>query len=157
MLPFLRSAFNYDMDAASDRTGLTCDDPSLAVQSSRDEVDINTIVRRFGLTGQLPAEVSIPQYGDFSEVVDFHSAMNLVSQAREGFDRMPPQVRARFSNDPGVFVDFCSDPDNADELVKLGLRIPPIIQEVKPIKVEVIPTMSEVLDSVKDLPQTKPA
>ena len=42
-----------DMDEASVEAGLECKDDSLAVQSQRDEADINTIVRRFGLSGEL--------------------------------------------------------------------------------------------------------
>ena len=43
-VPFIRSPFNYDTDEASNETGLVCDDESLAVQSERDECDINIIV-----------------------------------------------------------------------------------------------------------------
>lgn len=123
--PFVRSPYNYDRHAASNASGLLCRDPSLAVQDAKDEVDINTIVRRFGLTGELPEDVRAPSYGDFAGVRDYHSAMNAVCVANEAFDAMPPEVRLRFNNDPGSFVDFCSVPGNEDELRKLGL-IPPV-------------------------------
>lgn len=120
-VPFLRTPYNYDRDAASDESGLKCEDVSLAVQSERDEVDINTIVRRFGLTGELPHDLRAPTYGDFTEVRDYHTAMNAVSKANEAFDRMPADVRAKFNNDPALFVDFCSDPKNADAMKDMGL------------------------------------
>lgn len=119
--PFVRSPYNYDVDQASDESGLKCGDVSLAVQDQRDEVDINTIVRRFGLTGQLPDNVSAPTYGDFTGVHDYHSAMNAVAKANEAFEEMPAEVRARFQNDPAAFVAFCSDDKNREEAVKLGL------------------------------------
>lgn len=119
--PFLRTPFNYDMLEASNETALRCEDVSLAVQDQRDEVDINTIVRRFGLTGELPSDLRAPQYGDFVGVSDYHSAMNAVAYANEAFDAMPAEVRARFGNDPGAFVDFCSDEKNATEMAALGL------------------------------------
>lgn len=119
--PFVRSPYNYDMDVASSESGLETLDLSLAVQSSRDEVDINTIVRRFGLTGQLPQNVGMPQYGDFEEIYDFHTAMNLVAEANEAFMQMPADVRARFNNDPNGLIAFIGDPANREEAVKLGL------------------------------------
>ena len=53
-LPFVRNPYNYDMAAVSQETGLKCQDPSLAQQHMKDECDINVIVERFGVTGQLP-------------------------------------------------------------------------------------------------------
>nr|QJB19291.1 MAG: internal scaffolding protein [Microvirus sp.] len=127
---FLRTEFNYDMDAVSRETGLCCDDDSLAVQSARDETDINTIVRRFGLTGELPGDLNMPQSGDYTGIGDFHSAMNLVVKAQEEFMRVPAEIRARFVNDPQRFSDFFNDPDNQDEAIRLGLatrrEVPPI-------------------------------
>jgi len=120
-VPFLRTAYNYDRDEASDESGLVCDDESLAVQSAADEANINTIVRRFGLTGQLPGQVAMPRFGDFTNVPDFHSAMNLIRQAQDEFLRLPAEVRARFGNDPQRVMEFLEDEGNRDEAVKLGL------------------------------------
>lgn len=122
----MRVKMAYDnFENESFDTGLLCEDQSLAVQSARDETDINTIVRRFGLTGQLPSDVAVPQFGDFSEmVVDYQSALNLVIEADAAFMRMPADVRARFANDPQAFVAFASDEKNRDEARKLGLLIP---------------------------------
>lgn len=117
----LRTGFNYDRDAVSNETGLKCEDPSLAQQQFKEESDINTIVERFGLTGELPNNVRMPEYADFAETYDFHSAMNAIRSATESFMELPASVRARFGNDPGAFVDFCSDPANLAEAQKLGL------------------------------------
>lgn len=113
-----------DFDQASWDIGLVCLDDSKAVQSAAEEADINTIVRRFGLTGQLPVDVKAPQYGDFTEVTDYQTAMNAVLEAQASFAAMPAEVRSRFGNDPGAFVDFCSDESNKDEMKKLGLLVP---------------------------------
>ena len=121
---FLRSPFNYDRDAVSLETGLECLDKSLAQQQFAEEADINTIVRRFNLTGQLPDNVRAPVYADFEAVFDFQTAMNAVRSAEESFMAMPADVRARFSNDPHRFVEFCSDPSNLEEARKLGLAVP---------------------------------
>lgn len=122
---FVRSAYNYDMDKASDEAGVLCPEPTLAKQHFAEEVDINTIVRRFGLSGELPQGVRAPIYGDFTGLpLDFHTAANLIAQANEAFDAMPAEVRARFDNEPGRFVDFVNDPANRPEAEKLGLVMP---------------------------------
>ena len=118
---FLRTPYNYDTNEASDASALECLDPSLAQQHARDESDINTIVKRFGLTGELPSGVRMPQYGDFTEATDYHSAMNAVIAADAAFMQLPADIRTRFNNDAGAFVDFCSDENNRAEAEKLGL------------------------------------
>jgi len=120
---FLRTPYNYDTMEASDASALDCQDPSLAQQHARDECDINTIVKRFGLTGELPNGVRAPQYGDFTAATDYHTAMNAVIAANESFMQLPADVRTRFNNDAGAFVDFCSDENNRAEAEKLGLVV----------------------------------
>lgn len=118
---FVRSAYNYDRDAASLESGLLCEDVSRTRQEFAEECDINTIVRRFGITGEVPTNVRMPMHGDFQELVTFQQAMNALVEAQKAFAAMPADVRSRFGNDPGVFVDFCSDPKNLDEAIKLGM------------------------------------
>ncbi len=120
---FLRTPYNYDTMQVSNETGLECLDESLAQQHARDETDINTIVRRFGLTGELPNGVRAPQYGDFTEATDYHTAMNAVISANNAFMQLPADVRSRFNNDAGAFVDFCSDEKNRAEAQSLGLIV----------------------------------
>lgn len=136
-VPFLRSAYNYDRDAASNESALTCEDESLAIQSSAEEADINTIVRRFGLTGELPSDVAIPRSGDFTGIPDFHTAMNLVRQTQEEFLRVPAEVRARFGNDPQAFMAFVEDDANREEARRLGL-LKPVPVPADPVRVEVV-------------------
>lgn len=122
--PFLRTAYNYDMNDAGDESALMCVDPTLAQQQFRDECDINVIVDRFGLNGELPSGVRMPTYGDFFGVDDFHTAANAIAMANESFDAMPAKVRARFNNDPAEFVDFCSKAENRQQAIDLGLVLP---------------------------------
>lgn len=137
---FVRSSYNYDRDEASVDAGLHCDDESLAKQSFAEEVDINTIVKRFGVTGALPEDIPAPQYGDYDDVVDFHSAMNAVAHAREAFGALPGEVRYRFNNDPQRLLEFVADAGNYDEAEKLGLVVrPKAPPEVVPLAVRVVP------------------
>jgi phage internal scaffolding protein len=120
-VPFLRTPFNYDVDKVSDETGLACSDPSLAQQNFKDETDINYIVRQFGLTGELPGKPLSPQYGDFTGVLDYHSAVNAVLAAQDDFMELPAQLRSRFNNDPAELIDFLGKEENREEATKLGL------------------------------------
>lgn len=128
--PFVRSMYNYDTNKASDDSALVCDpEDDFAVQSEKADADINTLVRRFGVTGVMPQGVRVPSYGDFDGPVhDYHTAMNAIRKADESFNEMPPEIRERFDNDPGKFVDFCSDPDNLEEMRKLGLAVPEVVK-----------------------------
>lgn len=101
---------------------------SLAVQSEKDNCDINVIVRRFGVTGQLPVVARPPTYEDFGGVFDFQSAMNMIRASEESFAEMSAEVRKRFNNDPHEFVDFCTKEENLPEMRKLGLAVPEVVE-----------------------------
>lgn len=120
-LPFVRNPYNYDMDEVSNETGLNCKDPSLAQQHMRDECDINVIVERFGVTGELPSAPVSPQYGDFSGVTDYHSAMNAIRASEEAFMALPAKLRARFDHDPNALLQFLQSEENRHEAIELGL------------------------------------
>lgn len=120
----MRAGYGYDVDAASDEAAIDCSaavEPSRTQQHFAEEVDINTIVKRFGLTGELPTNVPQILQGDFTNVCDFQSAMDLVVKAREAFMEQPAAVRSRFDNDPQKFLNFTSQVENLDEAIKLGL------------------------------------
>lgn len=119
--PFVRSPFNYDRRAASDEVAIRCDDPSRAIQSMRDETDINVIVDRFGLTGKLPNGVNMPEYGDFEGIYDYQSALNLVIEAEKSFMQLPAHVRSRFHNSPQALLQFVGDEANREEAIRLGV------------------------------------
>lgn len=116
-----------DFVNVDDPAGVDCSVlPSRAAQEFREEVDINTIAERYRLTGELPENVPMVMQGDFDEVTDFQSAMNLIVAARESFGAMPAAVRAQFHNDAQEFLDFTSNPENFDQAVKLGLVRPEV-------------------------------
>lgn len=98
---------------------------SLTVQSEKDNCDINKLISKYKRTGQLPPVLKTNgQYGDFSRVGDFHSAMNSVVSAQNAFLSLPAKLRQRFANDPAQLLQFLSVKDNYDEAVKLGLAKP---------------------------------
>lgn len=134
--PFVRSEYNYDMQEASVRSGLECRDASRTLQSQAEEADINVLVRRFGVTGELPITKRMPSYGDFTGTNDYRTAVEMVMQAEDAFMQVPAEIRARFHNDPGAFADFCENPQNLDELRKMGLAA--IVEPPKPVEPQLV-------------------
>lgn len=140
-----RSAYTLDADANSLACGSDCDiESDVAVQSARDETDINVIVRRYGVTGMLPQVAVPPSYGDFDGVFDFQSAMNLVVAAQHSFASLDAGVRKRFGNDPAEFVKFCEDRDNLPEMRKMGLAIPEVKEDTTPVPPVPVPPVPPV-------------
>lgn len=131
--PFLRTQYNYDMAEASKESGLACLDPSMAQQQFCEESNINFIVDRYGLNGELPADVRVPQYGDFTGVGDYQSALNAVREADASFMELPAKVRSRFDNDPQKLLEFVANDANRAEAVSLGL-VPELAPPVEPAK-----------------------
>jgi len=66
MQPAIRNRYNYDRRENSENNALyidsTKEEENLTKQEFAEEVDINTILRRFNITGQLPENVRMPTY-----------------------------------------------------------------------------------------------
>lgn len=124
IMPFLRTPYNYDTIAASNESGLHCEDATLTQQQFKEETDINNIMEKFGMTGLLPQTSLNAQYGDFSGVNDYHSALNAIMAAEDQFDALPAKLRSYFDNDPAKLIDFMENPENRGEAEKLGLINP---------------------------------
>jgi len=95
--------------------------PGLTKQSMAKDTDINLIMAKYQKTG-LVNFVNENQ-GEYMEApeLDFHQAIEYIAKSKELFDEMPSSLRKRFNNDPGEFLDFVHDENNADEMVSLGL------------------------------------
>lgn len=68
------------------------------------EVDVNTIMRRHGISGSLPLGPATGVYGDFTDISDYESAVERVRGAEKRFMELPAEVRERFKNDPGLLI-----------------------------------------------------
>lgn len=100
------------------------DDLGLTKQADAKDADINNILKRYERTGELPLMIAKEaRYGDFSDPLDYQSALNLVKLAEEQFNALEAHIRNRFDNDPAKFLAFATDPKNLDEMVKLGLAV----------------------------------
>lgn len=107
--------------------------PSLTRQEMAEDCDINTIMARYEVTGQLPnIDRPAPQYMDVTNAPDLMGALRILDEGREAFMRLPAGVRREFDNDPVAFVAFAQDPDNLDQMRTWGLA-PPGAAERPPV------------------------
>lgn len=104
---------------------------TLTKQSFGNETDINKIMAQYMQTGQLPAMNNLkPQFGDAPET-DFQTAMNIVTSGQSLFNELPSDIRRDFNHDPAAFLDFCTDPENAEQLIEMGLMPQALAQPSK--------------------------
>lgn len=104
-------------------------------QSFTDDSNINTLMRKYERTKQLPVVGGqMARYGDFSEIVDFHSAQNQIAEAKIAFNTLSARLRTRFGNDPGQLLQFLADPNNVKEGIEIGLYEKPEPPPKEPAK-----------------------
>lgn len=94
-------------------------------QSFKDTCDINLIMARYKKTGLIDHVNTLSQrYGDFSDIGDYQDSLNRIIVASDTFSALPATVRKFFDNDPSQMLAFCSNPDNHEKMVELGLAKP---------------------------------
>lgn len=95
---------------------------SLTQQNMAADTDINNILAKYRTTGVLTHVAKYAgQYGDFSGVPDYKTGLEMVMAAEDMFMSLPANIRDRFGNDPGRFIEFATNKDNQEELQKMGL------------------------------------
>lgn len=96
-------------------------EPSLTKQSFSEEVNINSIMRRFTSTGLLShLNHAQPRYMDCTGQ-DFREALETLRNASESFSELPSDIRAQFANDPAKLLDFVQDESNREKAIELGI------------------------------------
>lgn len=103
----------------TERSPTVMEGPSLTKASFKDQCDVNLILKGYSKTGLLrqvqgASFMSVPS-------VDFHEAMNIITEAEQGFAELPAKIRRRFNNDPAALLSFMEDDRNYDEALSLGL------------------------------------
>lgn len=115
--------------------------PSMTRQSEMESCDLHNILRQFSQQGfdQLVRDnAARGQYVDLPDDLDYQASLNLVMAAQNSFATLPSQVRERFHNDPAKFLEFVSNPNNAEELIRLGIAEDKTPKEPPPQKVEIV-------------------
>lgn len=90
-------------------------------QADADNANINTIMEKWAIHGDVPLNGRTPTYGDFTNAGDFHSALNKIMAAKQDFSELPAYVRRHVDHDAGKFLDMVFDPERRGELEELGL------------------------------------
>ena len=85
----VRSAYMFDTDAVSNETALDTGEDAFTQQCFKDECDINILLAKFAVTGQLPENVRVPQFVDFEETFDFL----ICKEERKPFNRNTNTLR----------------------------------------------------------------
>jgi len=122
-LPKFRTADDGLNAFYSDITSVYNDQPSMTKQEFTKSCDPNYIVDLV-LRGKDVEFKGNAFYGDFSDLpTDYHTALNIVTQANQSFMQLPADMRSKFDNDPGQFLEFVNDPANAQALIDMGLAV----------------------------------
>lgn len=91
-------------------------------QSDADEADINKVLHR-AMAGAVPLPRPLEDlvYADVSVITDFKEAKDRVTRAEQAFMQLDAKVRARYDNDPALFLDGFSTPEGLAQLEELGV------------------------------------
>ncbi len=117
---------------------------SMTKQAFSDDCDINKIMARHKKTGLIEhLNPRKPMYGDFTEVQDFHSAVERVNEAEEQFALLPSVVRNMVQNDPERLLQALTDPEATAALAEAGL---PMAEDFVPWT----PDTSASVDEIKE-------
>jgi len=103
------------------RVQIHFNDSTRTKQEYAQEADINYIVKKYQMTGELPRTPRTPLYADVSNVPDYQTLLNTINQVRDLFMTYPAEIRAKFNNDPAIMLDYIEKPENRDTAVQLGL------------------------------------
>lgn len=104
---------------------------SMTEQHHSDSADLNLQMARMGISdgSRLPAQTFAhvpPEYfGDFSNAVDIHTALEQMRTAETRFMELPAALRAKFDNNWAKLHDWVNDPKNLDEAIALKMLTPP--------------------------------
>lgn len=90
-------------------------------QSFRKECDINLIMSRYVKTGQIQHLNFREAKYDFASSRSFTESMQIMKDADALFSDLPAIMRARFGNNPKLFLEFVENPANRPEMADLGL------------------------------------
>ncbi len=124
-----------------DKNGKLVPEPSRTKQSFKKEADINAIVAKARKTGLVDwVNKNQASYGDFTKVGTYHDAQNQIAQANELFMTIPPEIRKKFQNAPGKFLEYATNPDNHQGMVDLGMAKPKEKAPVSEPKIEPVAT-----------------
>ena len=111
---------------------------SMTKQNLIDQADINKLIKSHGVTHIVQnANALEALYGIEITSMDLQDAQQMIYDAEKLFNEVPSELRKKFGNDAGAFIDYATNPDNLSEMQKMGLAPPPP-PTPEPLQVEVV-------------------
>lgn len=127
-----RKQYDYARDAIERRLSDSVPEgESMTEQHHADNADLNIQLARMGVTdgakipANLFAKVDPSYYGDFSNAVDLHTALEQMREAERRFMELPAELRAKFDNKWANLHEWINDGKNLDEAIRLKMLTPP--------------------------------
>lgn len=143
--------FKTIFDTYQEKKGIEFVEPTMTIQSEKDNCDINVIMNRYATCGTpLPYRTDgvQPVYADVSELGDYMENYQRCKQAEEMFNSLPSALRKELDNNPANLLPFIQDKNNESRCIEYGLINKPIVEApktpviVNPDSVDPVPNSS---------------
>ena len=100
-------------------------EPTMTKQALADNANINKLIKKHGITHVVQNMSNLEViYGDITSH-DLQEAMQMNIDAKAAFAEVPSEIRKKFGNDAGSFIDFATNPDNLQQMREWGMAPPP--------------------------------
>lgn len=126
--------FKTIFDTYGEKQGIIFKEPTMTIQSEKDNCDINVIMNRYATCGTpLPYRTDgvEPVYADVSELGDYMENYQRCKQAEEMFNSLPSALRKELDNNPANLLPFIQNEANRERCVEYGLINKPIMEAPK--------------------------
>lgn len=126
--------FKTIFDTYQEKEGIIFKEPTMTIQSEKDNCDINVIMNRYATCGTpLPYRTDgvQPVYADVSELGDYMENYQRCKQAEEMFNNLPSALRKELDNNPANLLPFIQDEKNKERCYEYGLLNKPVVEAPK--------------------------
>lgn len=123
--------FKTIFDTYEEKQGIIFKEPTMTIQSEKDNCDINVIMNRYATCGTpLPYRTDgvQPVYADVSELGDYMENFQRCKQAEEMFNNLPSALRKELDNNPANLLPFIQDEKNKERCYEYGLLNKPVVE-----------------------------
>lgn len=123
--------FKTIYDTYEEKQGIIFKEPTMTIQSEKDNCDINVIMNRYSTCGTpLPYRTDgvQPVYADVSELGDYMENFQRCKQAEEMFNALPSALRKELDNNPANLLPFIQDEKNKERCYEYGLLNKPVVE-----------------------------
>lgn len=142
--------FKTIFDTYEEKQGIIFKEPTMTVQSEKDNCDINVIMNRYATCGTpLPYRTDgvQPVYADVSELGDYMENYQRCKQAEEMFNNLPSALRKELDNKPANLLPFIQDEKNKERCYEYGLLNKPAVEAPQtPVVAPSVPVSVPVAD-----------